>query len=804
MRSEFVLITNFKKYPALFTVIPFSAGILLAYLLNIKPMQVAYLPVIVFIGILIVITYTYLFKFKFSLAVFSVLLITLGFLSFQNSYYSGLDNNTGSITSEYKDVKIILKGTVAENPEIKSESIRILLEDVNIDSLKPEGMVLASIYKNKFKKEEIKEVKYGDVVEIEGKLEKLPGRRNPGEFNYGEYLKLHDVDAVFYTYGFDKINITGHSETGFYKSKILNPVKNYSIDVINRYVGGDEGEYLKGLVLGERSSLSKEIKEDFVNAGVAHIIAVSGLNVAYVILIIWAVLTFIPVKQVYKITITILLLVFYMNLTGNSPSIIRATIMASVFLAARLFERKTSPFNIAAFAALIILLLDPRQLFDAGFILSFSAILSIMILYPKIDEWLRKIKWYASLNTDKFFGKAVKTIMGLFFGTLAAQLGTLPITAIMFKKISIVSLAVNIFMIPLSNLTLAAGFVIIITSLFSSWLASVFASFNVILMFIQLKAVSFSAGLDYAFVETYFIDGFFLVIYFIILTILYYANSSNVLKRILIAALIAGNFAVFRTVFNKTDKVQITYIDAGNSNSTLVKMPLGTNILINSGGSTEKYTSAERNIIPYLKTEGVNQIDILLVNSLNQNEFRSLLYLVNNFDVKKIVMPVYYKSLFENKIFADNPAGQVIEYITEPKIINKQGTFRLYVYYNKELKGESMMTELLYGEQSFIFNDSYNLPDDYANTAYLPEENSLMVLKLSGAGSFDYNSPVFIAKAEPEFIVISSPGRGRKKASYELFTQSLNESGYTVLKTSEQGAIIFETDGLTTQRINWK
>ena len=795
---------NFKKYPAFFTVFPLITGILLSYLLHLKPFPLPYFPVFIAIGILSILSYSILFKYKFSFQVYSFLLFLLGFFSFQYRYNSGLENNISNKTSEFKDVKVVLKGTVAENPEIKPGNIRILLDDIMIDSLSSGGMVLTTLYKNKYKEEELKEIKYGDIIEIEGRLEKLPGRRNPGEFDYGEYLKLHDIDAVFYTYGFEKINITEKNETGFYKSRILNPVKDYSIDVINRYVGGNEGEYLKGLLLGERSNISKEIKEDFVNAGVAHIIAVSGLNVAYVILIIWAVLSFIPVKQVYKIIITILLLIFYMNLTGNSPSIIRATIMASVFLAAQAFERKTSSYNIIALAALIILLIDPRQLFDAGFILSFSAILSIMILYPKIDEWLRKMNWYESINTEKIWGKSVKFIFGLFFGTLAAQIGTLTITAIMFKKISVVSLAVNIFMIPLSNITLAIGFIIVITSLFSSWLATIFASFNIILLFIQLKAVAFSAGLDFAFVETYFIDGFFLVIYFIILGILYYAGNQNILKRIVIAVLIGLNFYIFSSVVKETDKAKISYIDVGNSNCTLIKMPQGTNVLINTGSATDKYYSAERNVIPYLKTEGISQINILFINSLNVNEFRNIAYFVNNFEVKKVMMPVYYKQLFEDKSIAEKFGKTTVEYITEPKIINRQGSFRFYVYYNKELAGETMMTEFLFGEQSFIFNDAYNLLDDYANTSYLPEENNLMVLKLSGAGSFDYNSADYIAKADPEFVIISSSDRGRKKAGTEIFTQTLNESGYTVLKTSEQGAVIFETDGLSTQRVKWK
>src|SRR4030095_8430301 len=441
---------QFKKFPALYTVVPLVAGILISFLvkkevLALEPLHSRVL--ILILALIGIISYSLFYKSSVFRYIYFITLMAIGFVSFQNRFFIGREN---SISAKINDDKIIIKGTVGENPEIKEQSIRILMDDISIECQAFEGMILASVYRNKFKENQLQEIKYGDIIEIEGKLENLPHRRNPGEFDYGQYLKMHDIDAVFYTYGYDKIKIIGNSNANFYKKQIINPVREYSIKTIDNIIGGDEGEYLKGLVLGEKSNISTEIKENFINDRVAHIIAVSGLNVAYVLIIIWALLIFIPVKQNYKIFISILLLIFYMNLTGNTPSIVRATIMASVFLLARVFERKTNSYNVIAFAALVILLIAPRQLFDAGFILSFSAILSIIIFYPVIDKWLNSFSWYANINSEKITGKSLKFILALFFGTLAAQIGTLPITAIMFKKISVVSLIANLFAIPLS------------------------------------------------------------------------------------------------------------------------------------------------------------------------------------------------------------------------------------------------------------------------------------------------------------------------------------------------------------------
>lgn len=202
--------------------------------------------------------------------------------------------------------------------------------------------------------------------------------------------------------------------------------------------------------------------------------------------------------------------------------------MASVFLIAQLSERKPNSYNIISFAALVILVIDPRQLFDAGFILSFSAILSLLIIYPVLDKLTGNIKWYSSLNNERMPVKFLRAVIALFTGTVAAQLGTLPITAIMFKKVSLISLVSNLFAIPLSNLSLGLGFITVITSLISGWLAEVFASLNNFLLYWQLELIRLSANLDFSFVQTYFVDSSFFILYYMILVMLLTASAKNI------------------------------------------------------------------------------------------------------------------------------------------------------------------------------------------------------------------------------------------------------------------------------------
>ncbi len=793
----------FRKYPAAAAALPLALGISIGYFsgfdFSLIPESLV-ISFLVVIALSIILLYRTILRGKLFLFAYITLLVLFGLLSFQLRYNYTENNSISKFIEDEREYKSILKGTIIERPESKDDRSRFLVGYVYLNGSSYTGNVLVTVYRNKYAHESQTKFEYGDIIKIEGKLENLPHRRNPGEFDYGEYLRLHDIDAIFTAFGYEKIQLLGNDPPGFYTSKVIVPAKEYSIKVIDELVGGDEGEYLKGLVIGERSNITRETKENFVNAGVAHIIAVSGLNVAYVMIILWGILTFIPVKQIYKIFTTILFLIFYMNLTGNTPSIVRATIMACIFLLAQVVERKPNTFNIVSAAALVILLIDPRQLFDAGFILSFTAILSILVIYPVLDKWLSNFNWFTDSDNKKNYVKALRWVVLLFTGTLAAQLGTLPITAVMFKKISLVSLLANLVAIPLSNITLGLGFIMIFASLISGWLASVFASLSAFLLHIQLVFIEFCAKLDYSFVETYFVDWLLFVFYYLVLWQILVLDRKKVVFRIAVIVFLIMNFLVWKTVLNKTDEAEITYLNTGTTTTALISMPQGTNVLINAGTSTDKYTSAERNIIPFLKTKGIKSLDLLILTSLNRNEFRSLKYLQENFIINRIFVPVYYRSVFMNGGIASSFKRDRIEYVESHRTINKNGKFRIYLYYDSLLAGGSLMPQFTYGTHNFIFASPGDQIDDALNTSLLPPDSKISVLGLKG--NFDLVSADFVVNAGPKFVIM--PGViGKRQIENEIFAATLENFGYEVSNTAGGGAVIFRTDGVTLRKIKW-
>lgn len=733
-----------------------------------------------------------------------LVLSAFGFLRFNYSYLNVSDDKLNILFNNSLNNECTVFGEVIEQPDIDSGKVKLILRCDSVLSYNYSGILninlSVNVYANKFLKSGIPLINISDYVKIRGTLEKLPHGNNPGEFDYGRYLKLHDIDAVSYSFGFENINVLRETENNFFKKKIILPVKRYSVNIIEKLVGGEEGEFLKGLVLGERSNISKEVRQDFINAGVSHIIAVSGLNVAYVLIVITLFLQLFPIKTIYKSIIIFLLLLFYMNLTGNVPSIVRATVMASVFLYAQAIERKVISFNVISLAAIIILLLDPRQLFDAGFILSFWALISIILIYPKLYSLISNITWYKKLHEKGFSGKVTKAVIALFIGTLAAQIGTLPITALMFKKISVVSLITNLFAIPLSNTALALGFYMILLSLFSGGIAGLIAEVIKFILHYLLISFSYFSSFSFSVIETYRLDYFFLIIFYLIVIVLLFIPNLKLTVRLLTVILLFFNYFIYADIIHHSGNLRAAFLDVGNSSACLITTPSGKNILINCGTSNKSFTSSEKNVIPYLKMMGIDKVDAMIITSLNKNEYKSLREFCRNFKVNKLYVPAYYKPVFESDEIGFSLKNNKIAFISNSFVV-KNNELRAYCYYDTNVTtAKRMLVNIVYGKKSIVISDS---KDDYDDNYYKIIISKCNVMKASSSGSFKYNSAESIIQSSPEFIIISSD-RSIKRLNSDVFISTLEQSGFKVLETGENGAVIFNTDGEKLELYDWK
>ena len=652
------------------------------------------------------------------------------------------------------------------------------------------GLVLVTIIKDTAKGviEPVINLTAGDDIGLYGRLSDPPAERNPGEFDYKRYLEIHNIHKIFLAKGIYNVEKYSGGHLSYIYQNILYPAKVFANKNIDEYIGGSEGAFLKGLVTGDRGDFTKEMKEYFVNAGVMHLIAVSGLNVAYIILSITLVLSLFRISLIPRTIITIFILILYCMFTGSPASIVRASVMAILALISFIIQRKINFYNIIGISALIILIYDSKQLFDAGFILSFGAVLSMIFFYERFDNiFLDKLEDWKHDYRKYFY-----YIIVLFFTSLSAQIGTLPITALYFGRISIISLFSNILAVPFSNLSLAIGFFQIIVATFSSYLSGIIAETNFVLLWIQLVFIKFCGSINFAYFEFYKFSLINTIFYFLILIYITYSNIKNLHFRISIS--IIAVLAIIFFNINFETKLKISFLNVGQGECTLIHTPEGRNILIDCGPSSAVFDAGERIISPYLKRNDIKNIDILILTHNHNDHSGGAAYLINNFDVKKILTNYDdFNLYFENSVSDKKISCGKIKC---GDIINVDDLV-LYVLYPiiAEKNGNPVVLMLKYKNSNILFTSDISKDEERHLVELYGNFLTTKILKISHHGSKNSSSPEFLVKCKPEFSIISCGLNNSFGHPAPVTIDKLNLMNSTVLRTDLNGAVIFEGDG---------
>jgi len=209
---------------------------------------------------------------------------------------------------------------------------------------------------------------------------------------------------------------------------------------------------MNALVLGERRSVPLAVNRSMIKTGTVHILVVSGFHVGIVAAVLIGVLQSLKVPRGIRPFFAIPTLGFYCMLVGCAASVVRATVMASVFLCAELFRREADVYNSLAAAAIVILSINPRQIFDIGFQLSFASVLSIAYFYPRLASFLR-------ITSVKSW--ALRYFLRACLVSVSAWLGTTGLIAYYFRIFSPITVIANLFIVPLASLVTTAGFLML-------------------------------------------------------------------------------------------------------------------------------------------------------------------------------------------------------------------------------------------------------------------------------------------------------------------------------------------------------
>ena len=281
----------------------------------------------------------------------------------------------------------------------------------------------------------------GDRLLIETNFKQPDGAVNPNGFDYATYLKRQGIAATAYING-DRWKLTTKNQD-FSILRLAGRLQQKLLAVYHRFgIEGDEFAVLAALTLGSKDALHPELRQNYTTSGGMHILAVSGLHVGVIYIVLSFLFKFLNRKRklrIVKAILIVLLLWGYALITGLPPSVIRSTLMFSLVAIGPSLERKPQIYNTISFSAFVMLLLNPDYLFDVGFQLSYSAVISIVYFQPKIKNW------FAITN------KPLRWAWELTAVSLAAQIGTAPLSIYYFHQFPNYFLLTNFVAIPFAT-----------------------------------------------------------------------------------------------------------------------------------------------------------------------------------------------------------------------------------------------------------------------------------------------------------------------------------------------------------------
>lgn len=507
MRSK----ENRTHRPLLWVTICFGGGILLG----------AHLPVPVWAAcgsaaVCVILSFLSFHKTRGFLVFIFISFILLGIIHFR-MYKTLPAQHISQVAKFYYGAPVLLEGVVVSDVEQrrrgKALKTTFRLEVKRLKGKKEwrksQGEVLVNLFRGE-------NIFYGDYLAIEGKLHKPFNFSSENKFSYRDYLDRKGIKYILSVKKQGRVEVFGKNRGNPFHRYVIRFKHRLNAILADHFTGAEKG-IMEGFLLGDRYNIPQHINELFQMAGVVHILAISGFNVGIVAYATFLFLKMFPLGRRWHYILTILFLIAYAVLTGAQPPVVRATIMATVFLAGFILEREPESVNTLACAALLILFVNPVNLFDVGFQLSFVSVLAIIVFYPKCVSLFSKLHNKAArTNKSVEAGMSVLRYIGQSFVlSFCAYVGVAVMVAYYFELVTPVAILANLAVIPLASLIVILGIGLLLTGLALPAVTFLFADCIRVLLALMVQIVFWCVQIPGAYFRVASFPAWVMIVYYL-------------------------------------------------------------------------------------------------------------------------------------------------------------------------------------------------------------------------------------------------------------------------------------------------
>ena len=505
-----------------------------------------------------------------------------------------------------------------------------VISNENIKSFKKMYIVKAKNKKIYLKVSKNVKIDYGDFVLIKGTFVKPKQRTNYKGFDYREYLKSKEI---YGTINCKEVHII--SKNKIWYNQIFLKVKR----LIQRDFNKETSDILLGTILGYTDDIDENLKENFNQSNILHILAVSGMHIGYLLLFCTVIFDNLIGKKMSKYG-SILVLFFYIKIIGYSPSAVRATIMAIMLLSSKVLYRKSDVWTNLSVSLLIMLIYNPFIIDNSGLLLSFVATIGILTYMKKFN-----------------FKNKIYNLIGI---TFSATIFIVPIMTTYFNKIPVLSLCISLVIGVISGPIIFLGYIYIMLNSFLKLgiLKSILNLLIKILIF--LAKCGGKMPLNQMYVATpnlieillYYLF-IFMILFFIsiynpkrkqnkvfnkrmrnLISLAKYRFNQNKNGIISISIIIVFVFTIIKVI---PSNLKIFFIDVGQGDSCLIVTPQNKKILIDGGGS-ENYDVGRNVLVPYLLARRIKCLDYIIISHFDTDHIGGVLTVMEELNVNTVII----------------------------------------------------------------------------------------------------------------------------------------------------------------------
>lgn len=631
-------------------------------------------------------------------------------------------------------------------------------------------------------------LKIYDYYKIKGRLSPPFKAGNPSQFDYGNYLRNFNVYAVFYGARDIAPQKLGVSLTK--KEKTLQWINDFREKIIikhSKYLESPNLEVLGGIVFGDDAvSPPDNIRQSFINSGLLHILAASGMNVAFIFSFFYFFLNLIRIPYKVNISIGIVMVLVYSLMTGLGASVIRATFMLVFVLIGKLIDRDAHSISLLAFVAFLMLLYNPMYINDVGFQLSFIVTFGLLVMTP-----------YLVRSKNRF----INWVVGTVSIPIIAQLWVMPIQIFYFNNISLYSVFANIMSVPILSVISFGGFVgSLIANITPEFVIRIFDFVLNPMITILVNISDFWGKLPHAALQTTHPSVFQILLYYAILlniTALFEKQfRDKLLTKLTLPVLILALLLTQISIPNKN--LEITAFDVGNADAFLIKTPANKYLMIDTAknGYNGGKSQAKMLILKYLMDRGIKEVDTIIVTHFDNDHCGGAYDLIKDLRVK---------NLYVNDLEHDSTAAKLIYDIARKKGVNvvlasnnqnvlEEGGLKITNYMTPDTKGvgdneASVVTLLKYKDFSMLFTGDSGVQTFEGLKQYLPQ--NITVLKVGHHGANGVVDSRMKKYLNPEYSLISTgPNKFGHPSIYTL--EVLKDT--KVLRTDVDNSILFSVN----------